>query len=192
MILTFNNKILTAGSKWLEPGSSPAPVVDEVQIGTQIWKTANLAIDDGQGGIYTDTVNYGQGDVVEYFYTWEAANRIAASISGWHLPTDSEWTELNNAVGGKSTAGQKLKSTYGWSSGNGTDEFGFTAFPAGCFQLNNGQMVHYYTGSIAYFWSADKWSGSSYYNYYLTSSNQSNSSFSYNSDALAVRLVKDA
>lgn len=26
MILTFNNKILTAGSKWLEPGSSPAPV----------------------------------------------------------------------------------------------------------------------------------------------------------------------
>lgn len=192
MILTFNNKILSAGSKWLEPGSSPTPVVDEVQIGNQIWKTSNLAIDDGQGGIYTDTVNYGQGDVVEYFYTHDAAVRVAATVPGWHLPTNDEWTTLDNAVGGRSTAGLNLKSTYGWSSGNGTDSFGFAAFPAGYFTLVNGQLRHDYLGSIAYFWSADKWSSYSYWDYYLTSSNQSNHGFAYNDDCMTVRLVKDA
>lgn len=34
------------------------PVLDEVTIGTQTWMSKNLAIDDGQGGISTRTVNY--------------------------------------------------------------------------------------------------------------------------------------
>ena len=45
------------------------PVLDEVTIGTQTCMSKNLAIDDGQGGISTRTVNYGQGDVVEYYNT---------------------------------------------------------------------------------------------------------------------------
>lgn len=192
MILTFNNKILSAGTKWLEQGSSPTPVVDEVQIGNQIWKAFNLAIDDGQGGIITETVNYGQGDVVEFYYNYDAAARVAASIPGWHLPTLDDWTTLDNAVGGRSTAGLNLKSTYGWSSGNGTDSFGFAAFPAGYFTMSNSQLKHDYLGSAAYFWSASKWSSSSNYNCYLTSSNQSNHGFSYKDDYLSVRLVKDA
>ncbi len=50
---------------------------------------------------------------------------------GWHLPTYAEWYTLINAVGGSSVVG-KLKSTSGWkNSGNGTDDFGFSAFPAG-------------------------------------------------------------
>jgi uncharacterized protein (TIGR02145 family) len=52
-------------------------------------------------------------------------------IPGWHVPTNDDWKALITAVGGSSTAGTKLKSTTGWSSGNGTDDFGFTGVPAG-------------------------------------------------------------
>jgi len=49
---------------------------------------------------------------------------------GWHLPTRTEWNALFTEVGGKSTAGKILKSQTGWD-GNGTDEYGFSALPAG-------------------------------------------------------------
>jgi len=46
------------------------------------------------------------------------------------LPSDDEWTALENAVGGRDVA-KKLKSKSGWNSnGNGTDEFGFSALRA--------------------------------------------------------------
>jgi uncharacterized protein (TIGR02145 family) len=52
--------------------------------------------------------------------------------SGWHLPSEDEWSALLTAVGGRLNAGKVLKSQYEWNEeGNGTDEFGFTALPAG-------------------------------------------------------------
>jgi uncharacterized protein (TIGR02145 family)/uncharacterized repeat protein (TIGR02543 family) len=51
---------------------------------------------------------------------------------GWHIPSNAEWTALENAVGGSSIAGTKLKSKTGWNSGgNGTDDFGWSAVPDG-------------------------------------------------------------
>ena len=74
---------------------------------------------------------------------------------GWHLPDNTEWNKLYAAVGGKGTAGKVLKSTSGWkdydgTSGNGTDDYGFSAFPAG-YRDDDGTFVKY--GLIAYFWS---------------------------------------
>ena len=61
-------------------------------------------------------------------YTMYAAR--TACPSGWHLPTSGEWNDLVSAVG--PLAGRKLKSKSGWSnSGNGTDNFGFSALPGG-------------------------------------------------------------
>jgi uncharacterized protein (TIGR02145 family) len=49
---------------------------------------------------------------------------------GWHLPSDEEWTILENYAGGASIAGGKLKATSGWNNcGNGTDDYGFSALP---------------------------------------------------------------
>jgi uncharacterized protein (TIGR02145 family) len=43
---------------------------------------------------------------------------------GWHVPSDDEWTELTDFLGGEDIAGQKLKSANGWNiNGNGTDEY---------------------------------------------------------------------
>lgn len=52
---------------------------------------------------------------------------------GWHIPSKSEFQTLFTEVKGQSSAGKVLKSTSGWtpSSGNGTDEFGFSALPGG-------------------------------------------------------------
>ena len=78
--------------------------------------------------------------------------------NGWHLPDSSEWNALFNAVGGKSNAGEFLKSTT-WHSG--ADAYGFSALPAG---------YRYYSsfkdkGSYAYFWSASDNNSSVYADY---------------------------
>lgn len=66
-------------------------------------------------------------------YTFAAAK--AACPTGWHLPTDAEWTELENYIindGFNGTEGTALKSTTDWNSnGNGTDDYGFSAMPGG-------------------------------------------------------------
>lgn len=188
-IYTVNNKVLKNSStdKWLIKSPPPPDPMAPVQIGTQIWSSKNLVIDDGQGGIYTQTVNYGQGDVTEYYYTWDAAVRVAATVQGWHLPTDAEWDTLATAVGGRDVAGTKLKSTYGWSSGNGTDDFGFAAFPAGYLAYGSFDGV----GRNANFWTAtgagDDYARSRYFN-------TDASTKSYNNPKIygySVRLIQD-
>jgi uncharacterized protein (TIGR02145 family) len=78
--------------------------------------------------------------------------------SGWHIPSDTEWSTLATYVGGESTAGTKLKSTSGWlysgSSGNGTDTYGFRAIQAGIRDDHGG---FYYVGMYAYFWSSSEY-----------------------------------
>jgi uncharacterized protein (TIGR02145 family) len=153
------NGIAIVGNSFVMPNAdvtvsavfvAAAPTFDTVTIGSQTWMSKNLAFDDGQSGIYTQTVNYGQGSVTEYYYTWEAAVRIAASIDGWHLPTWDECDTLCTTVG--SPSGTKLKSTYGWSSGNGTDNYGFTALPSGVYY----QGTFYDFSTWTSFWTSSK------------------------------------
>ena len=81
--------------------------------------------------------------------------------SGWHLPSKNEWETLFATVGGQSSAGRKLKSTSGWyNSGNGTNTFLFSAFPAG-YRISSRSYnsvsndAHFLTeGRDAYFWSS--------------------------------------
>ena len=52
--------------------------------------------------------------------------------TGWHIPSDAEWTTLTNFAGGASTAGTKLKSnSSNWEIPVGTDDYGFSALPGG-------------------------------------------------------------
>jgi len=83
-------------------------------------------------------------------YDWETANK--ACPAGFHLPSDDEWTALENAVGGRSTAGTKLKSAAGWNEdGNATNDFGFSALPGGG-GYSGGNFAG--TGDIGLWWSA--------------------------------------
>lgn len=154
----------------------------EVQIGNQIWMQENLKINDGGEGI---TVNKETG---EHYYTWDAAKRIADQCEGWHLPTIAEWDLLAATAGGRELCGNKLKSSEGWEDDyNGTDDFGFSAFPAGYY---NGSF--YNLGSNAYFWTATEYSSSNaYYRYFYTGASM-DSNYNYKDRQYSVRLVKDS
>ena len=69
-------------------------------------------------------------------YNWYAVNNGSGLCpSGWHVPTDGEWTALETYLGANGHSGAEgtaLKSTTGWlDNGNGTDDFGFSALPGG-------------------------------------------------------------
>jgi len=59
--------------------------------------------------------------------------------TGWYIPSDGEWTELEKFLGGPRVAGGSLKSTQmkptvgGWESPNekAVDDVGFGARPGG-------------------------------------------------------------
>lgn len=88
---------------------------------------------------------------------------------GWHLPTKEEWLDLFAAIGGSSTATcTVLKSTSGWIDGNGSDDFGFSALPAG-YRYSNGNF--YFGGSSTYFWSATEYRTDAVYHMILTNDN---------------------
>jgi uncharacterized protein (TIGR02145 family) len=42
-------------------------------------------------------------------YNWQAVNTDKLCPTGWHVPTDAEWTTLSAALGGEDIAGGKLK-----------------------------------------------------------------------------------
>jgi len=122
-------------------------IYKHVKIGTQIWMAKNLNYDSENSfcpGDKPENCNiYGR------VYNYMMAKTICPQ--GWHLPSREEWGVLMQFVnpncpstGTCPGAGKKLKSTEGWEnynhwedgknnvlSGNGTDEFGFTALPAG-------------------------------------------------------------
>ena len=86
---------------------------------------------------------------------------------GWHLPDTTEWTRLFENVGRQDQAGKVLKSKNGWSdyngSGNGTDDFGFTALPVGFRDYTSGLYLMF--GIAAYFWGVVGSYGKDLYNY---------------------------
>lgn len=153
-----------------------------VKIGDQIWMNENLAIDDGGDGI---TINQETG---EHYYTWDAAKRVAEKIKGWHLPTIVEWDFLAANAGGREVCGTKLKAASGWDDdGNGTDDFGFSALPAGYYLGSFSNL-----GSGAYFWMATEDSSSYAYRRGFSTGASMNSDDYYKNYQYSVRLVKDS
>ncbi len=96
------------------------------------------------------------GNTYGTLYNWYAVNTGNLCPTGWHVPTDAEWTALIDYVGGASIAGYKLKATSGWSSGgNGTDEYGFSALPGGSRFSYDG---YFYTmGYYGTWWSSTEY-----------------------------------
>jgi len=97
-------------------------------------------------------------DTYGRLYNWETAKTVCPS--GWHLPSDEEWTTLTNFVG-TNAAGTKLKAINGWNGGgNGTNDYGFSALPGG-----NGNSYGSFVnaGNYGYWWSATEYNASRAY-----------------------------
>lgn len=119
-----------------------------IEIGTQTWMAENLRVtklNDGTDicyGAFNDTIPtfFWEFDnpifyrnTVGGLYNWYAVNTGKLCPSGWHVPTDIEWTVLTDFLGGDSIAGAKMKEagTQNWYNPNegATNESGFTALP---------------------------------------------------------------
>lgn len=147
-----------------------------IQIGNQCWMAENLRYDIPN--VYgSDTMNPVNPSVAYgRLYSWETVmNGTSPSASnpsgvqgicpnGWHLPSDAEWNEMElvlgmlaldtSDTGFRGTHGTSIKSTIGWTSGNGTNASNFNAFPVGLYSTTN----FHFLGTYASFWSSTEYS----------------------------------
>lgn len=148
-----------------------------VAIGDQTWMKANLSVDDGGKGIYHNKEND------EYYYTWEAAMRIAKSIPGWHLPTDDEWVEAALTLGAREDPRYPVDYV---EAGPLKEKLnvklaGYRNFGA-----------YYFMDSDAYFWTATEESSTTAHNRYFSTGASMDSGVTVKiRNAYSVRLVKD-
>ena len=142
-----------------------------VVIGTQTWMARNLNY-EASGSKCNNCDTYGR------HYDWATAMNLPSSCnsstcasqigtphrgicpSGWHIPSDAEWTTLTTFVG--SSSGTKLKANSPlWNSGKGTDDFGFAALPGG---HGSSGGSSYDVGDFGYWWSAsENYANNAYY-----------------------------
>lgn len=121
-----------------------------VKIGTQTWMAENLNFKTSTGSwCYDDSIK--NCDIYGRLYDLETA--VSSCPSGWHLPSDEEWSTLINFLGGDSVAGAKMKSLKLWidSSPEVNNSSGFNVLPAGSRANNDGPF--YGLGENTYFWS---------------------------------------
>ncbi|SHL69085.1 major paralogous domain-containing protein [Fibrobacter sp. UWOV1] len=126
---------------------------DIVQIGSQTWMAENLNYEiEGSACPEGDNRNcskYGR------LYNWDMARTVCPE--GWRLPDSADFEQLIASAGGMDFAGEKLKSTSGWfKKGNGTDDYGFNALPAG-YRLGGSESAPGKfdgIGGYAHLWSA--------------------------------------
>jgi uncharacterized protein (TIGR02145 family) len=135
-------------------------------------------------------------------YNWPAA--MQACPTGWHLPSDDEWKELEMFLGMSqeqadewgwrgTDEGGKLKETgiTHWNNPNyeATNESGFTALPGGCRSYDG---YFYNLGNYGYWWSATEYDSNHAWLrllYYNNSSVYSN--YSLKDSGYSVRCVRD-
>jgi uncharacterized protein (TIGR02145 family) len=157
--------------------------IPNVTIGSQVWSSTNLDVTTYRDGTpipqVTDPTQWAglttgawcyyannstNGTTFGKLYNWYAVagihdtdpntpNKILAP-TGWHVPSDAEWTSLITFLGGSSVAGGKMKSTNTlWQSPNtgANNESGFTGIPGGLRYYLDG--VYFDLGGAGNWWS---------------------------------------
>ena len=199
-------------------------VYNTVQIGAQCWLKENLRSTqyaDGtpiaEGNWYYPNNDSSSVSTYGLLYNWPAAMHGASSSignpsgvqgvcpTGWHLPSNAEWTQLTNYVGsrglyicGNNSAfiAKALASTSGWHSSIYSFDVGcnqstnnvtaFSAFPAGyasesacCF------------GDETFFWSSTGTSSTAYTRYIYYYSPEVHTNEKVHSSSCSVRCIRD-
>ena len=148
----------------------------------------------GEGTSY---VSHGSSDEVANLatygrlYNWYAVNDARGLCPvGFHVPTDSEWTVLENALGGWSVAGTALKSSAADSPPwDGSNTSGFSALPGGNRYNSNGDF--YYLGYIGFWWSSSPSGSDAWYRDLGSGSSNVFRSSANVRDGFSVRCVRD-
>ena len=210
--LTFHNSIPIDTTTNNVITDADGNVYTSVTIGTQEWMTENLRTSKYSDGTsipnITDNTawsnlstaawsyynNSGSNDATYgKLYNWYAVNTSKLCPTGWHVPTDAEWTVLTDyltADGHSGSEGSALKSTSGWNSGgNGTDDYGFLGLPGGYRSLN-GSFLN--IGNNGHWWSSSQFNTSDAWSRNLLNYYDSVNSYNYYKDyGFSVRCLRD-
>lgn len=150
-------------------------IYDTVVLGTQVWLKQNLkSLHYSDGTAIPDVVGYNNSDsmanIYGRLYTWNAAMRnttvqMAQGVcpARWHVPSHSEWSVLENFLGGAAVAGGKMKDTTAgmWNAPNtgATNSSGLSILPAGEYDAyytpNKFQLLNEY----AVYWTSTQVNG---------------------------------
>jgi uncharacterized protein (TIGR02145 family) len=138
----------------LVPPIPPTPI-PTVIIGSQEWMLENLNVDSYLNGDLIQEVqdqtawaalttgawcyyqnNTANGVIYGKLYNWYAVNDPRGlAPTGFHIPSDAEWTTLTTTLGGSAVAGGELKEVglTHWNSPNtgATNSSGWTGLPGG-------------------------------------------------------------
>ena len=200
----------------------PVAAIPNVTIGNQVWTTKNLDVTTYRDGTPIPEVkdadawknlttgawcyyenSTANGTTYGKLYNWYAVagihdndrntpNKVLAP-TGWHVPTNAEWTTLIDFLEGESIAGGKMKATGTtlWTAPNtgATNSSGFTGLPGGC-RSSNGPF--YDIGNNGVWWSSTEYGTTSalnrglsyYYGAAITGGNDEEDGFS-------VRCLRD-
>ena len=138
--LTFTKQNLNV-SKYSD--GTPIPQVTDpnawASLTTGAW--CYYANNTANGPIYGKLYNwYAVAGIYDAASAANPALRKKLAPAGWHIPTDPEWTQLTDCLGGQNLAGGKMKSTGTLQAGTGlwqspnaeaTNASGFSGLPAG-------------------------------------------------------------
>lgn len=185
-----------------------------IAIGSQTWMAENLKsikLNDGTAiPLVTDNSAwsnatgaarcYYANDSTSYkgnygaLYNWYTVQTGKLCPTGWHVPTDADWTKLASAVGlPDSVAGGSLKDGgYGmWVYPNyyATNATGFKAYPGG-YRYYNGSF--YNIGLSTNYWTATAYTNNTAYYRFLSCSNgKIGRDFYDKAFGFSIRCVKD-
>jgi uncharacterized protein (TIGR02145 family) len=205
-------------------------VYQTVKIGNQVWIVENLRTTKYNDGtpipLVTDTTawkalttpgycyynNTTHADSIKKYgalYNWYAVDTKKLAPKGWHVPTDAEWTILENYLiangydwDGTTTDNKIAKSmaaktdwqTYTKSGAIGNDlsknnRSGFSALPGG-YRVDNGLFST--IGLNGDWWSASEYDASNAYTRYLICVHDDlNRDYDRKSCGFSVRLLRD-
>jgi uncharacterized protein (TIGR02145 family) len=183
---TYGETQVYDGVTWTNMiGNLATTPATSVTIGTQVWATVNLNVTTYSDGTPIPQVTdpaawaalttgawcyysnlFANRNTYGKLYNWYAVagihdtdaatpNKILAP-TGWHIPTDAEWTTLTTTLGGESVAGGAMKATTLWNSPNtvATNISGFTGLPGGYRVYFNGTFSN--VGVYGYWWSSSE------------------------------------
>lgn len=160
-----------------------------IKIGNQIWSTHNLNVSNFRNGepilevqnsedwieanenhipswcyFLNNKTSYGK--IFGKLYNWYAVNDPRGlAPQNFHIPSDNDWAELIEFLGGEALAGNKLKSKINWFGDQpGTNESGFSAFPGGVrYSIGGFNGI----GCIGEYWSSTECDSENVFIYYI-------------------------
>ena len=189
-----------------------------VYIGTQQWMAENLKVTKYNDGSSIPNVDFlpdwnslttgawayyssvtANNDKYGKLYNWYVVNPILngnknVCPTGWHVPTDSEWTVLIEYLGGENIAGGKMKEAglTSWVVINidATNSSLFTGLPGGYRSENNFSDI---LGKDGRWWSSSEYDSGSAKSLglYYTSGGASSKGRNSKGHGLSIRCLKD-